>query len=59
MNVLVTGGAGYIGSPVGYVNKKKQGVYSPLYYNFFTREPGAVNGGVQMGGGGIRGVAVF
>lgn len=43
MNVLVTGGAGYIGSHVVNVLKKEQGFTPIVYDNFSTGHPEAVS----------------
>ena len=42
MNVLVTGGAGYIGSHVVNVLKKEQGFTPIVYDNFSTGHPEAM-----------------
>ena len=56
MNVLVTGGAGYIGSHVVNVLKKEQGFTPIVYDNFSTGHPEAVSDDVQLVEGDIRDV---
>ena len=56
MNVLVTGGAGYIGSHVVNVLKKEQGFTPIVYDNFSTGHPEAVSDEVQLVEGDIRDV---
>ena len=54
MNVLVTGGAGYIGSHVVNVLKKEAGFTPIVYDNFSTGHPEAVADDVQLVEGDIR-----
>ena len=56
MNVLVTGGAGYIGSHVVNILKKEQGFTPIVYDNFSTGHPEAVSDDVQLVEGDIRDV---
>lgn len=56
MNVLVTGGAGYIGSHVVNVLKKEQGFTPIVYDNFSTGHPEAASDDVQLVEGDIRDV---
>ena len=56
MNVLVTGGAGYIGSHVVNVLKNEQDFTPIVYDNFSTGHPEAVSDDVQLVEGDIRDV---